>query len=112
MFAWRSSHILLPDIDGAYFGSTFAHLFFMTYPNLIPSTPPPVYIPRVFGYRIHRHSSQRKLKLEQEASAGEYQAEIQSLKHQIAALKSVVAQHESKAAPVAGIKVESAGRGD
>lgn len=40
--------------DGAFFGTTFPHLFFLQYPNFEPSMPatPSLYIPRVFGYRI------------------------------------------------------------
>ena len=43
------------DIDGAYFGTTFPHLFLMTYPTLRPMAAPlPVYVPRIFGFRIRR----------------------------------------------------------
>lgn len=43
------------NIDGAYFGTTFPHLFLMSYGNL---KPPPqaarTYVPRVFGFKIHK----------------------------------------------------------
>lgn len=42
------------DIDGAYFGTTFPNLFFMTYGHLKPQKPTQSYIPRVFGYKIHK----------------------------------------------------------
>ncbi|KAJ7944662.1 Casein kinase II subunit beta [Quillaja saponaria] len=42
------------DIDGAYFGTTFPHLFLMTYGNLKPQKPSQSYVPRVFGFKIHR----------------------------------------------------------
>ncbi len=42
------------DIDGAYFGATFPHLFLMTYPAVVPQPPVMVYVPRVFGFRIHK----------------------------------------------------------
>ena len=42
------------ELDGAYFGTTFPHLFLMQFPELRP--PPPVevptYIPRVFGFKV------------------------------------------------------------
>jgi hypothetical protein len=42
------------ELDGAYFGTTFAHLLLMQYPELVP--PPPIlvpeYTPRVFGFRV------------------------------------------------------------
>ncbi|KAK1388429.1 Casein kinase II subunit beta [Heracleum sosnowskyi] len=44
-------------IDGAYFGSTFPHLFLMTYEHLKPQQPQPdarSYIPKVFGFKVHR----------------------------------------------------------
>ncbi|XP_073142265.1 casein kinase II subunit beta-1-like [Henckelia pumila] len=42
------------DIDGAYFGTTFPNLFLMTYGHLKPQKPSQSYIPRVFGYKIHK----------------------------------------------------------
>jgi len=43
-------------IDGAYFGSTFCHLFFLTFPELKMNKSKDVYIPRVFGFRIHKNA--------------------------------------------------------
>jgi len=40
------------NIDGAYFGTTFPHLFMMTYPQLRPDRRREGYVPRVFGFRI------------------------------------------------------------
>ncbi len=42
------------NIDGAYFGTTFPHLFLMTYPQAVPLPPTSVFMPRVFGFRIRR----------------------------------------------------------
>ncbi|KAF8776215.1 hypothetical protein HU200_003751 [Digitaria exilis] len=42
------------DIDGTYFGTTFPHLFLMTYPHLKPQKPSQQYVPRVFGFKIHK----------------------------------------------------------
>lgn len=42
------------DIDGAFFGTTFSHLFLMTYGNLKPQKQPQRYIPRIFGYKVHK----------------------------------------------------------
>lgn len=44
----------LDNIDGAYFGTTFPHLFLMTYPHLKPQKPSQSYVPRVFGFKIHK----------------------------------------------------------
>jgi len=48
-------------VDGAAFGTTFAHLFLMTFSNLVPD-PLPVdstYIPRVFGFRVHQSAARK-----------------------------------------------------
>lgn len=43
-------------VDGAAFGTTFPHLFLMTFNNLVPDPHPTdsMYVPRVFGFRVHR----------------------------------------------------------
>lgn len=41
------------NVDGAYFGTTFCHLFIQTY-NLSMSPPKDVYTPRIFGFKIHK----------------------------------------------------------
>ncbi|KAJ8598986.1 hypothetical protein CTAYLR_009462 [Chrysophaeum taylorii] len=49
----------VPDnVDGAYFGTTFAHLFLMTFgfPRGAQDQP---YVPRVFGFRLHRTAVER-----------------------------------------------------
>ncbi|KAK4352989.1 hypothetical protein RND71_028507 [Anisodus tanguticus] len=42
------------NIDGAYFGTTFPHLFLMTCGHLKPQKPTQNYIPRVFGFKLHK----------------------------------------------------------
>ncbi|XP_024377168.1 casein kinase II subunit beta-1 isoform X2 [Physcomitrium patens] len=42
------------NIDGAYFGTTFPHLFLMTYPYIKPSKPTQNYTPRIFGFKLHK----------------------------------------------------------
>ncbi|KAK7263367.1 hypothetical protein RJT34_30955 [Clitoria ternatea] len=42
------------NIDGAYFGATFPHLFLMTYGNLKPQKPSQNYVPKVFGFKVHK----------------------------------------------------------
>lgn len=51
----RSRANISTGVDGAAFGTTFPHLFLMTFSNLVPD-PLPVessYVPRVFGFRVH-----------------------------------------------------------
>uniref|UniRef100_A0A0D6R860 Casein kinase II subunit beta n=1 Tax=Araucaria cunninghamii TaxID=56994 RepID=A0A0D6R860_ARACU len=42
------------NIDGAYFGTTFPHLFMMTYPTVKPMKPVQTYVPRVYGFKLHK----------------------------------------------------------
>ncbi|XP_019156336.1 PREDICTED: casein kinase II subunit beta-3-like isoform X1 [Ipomoea nil] len=42
------------SIDGAYFGTTFPHLFLLTYKHLKPQKSSQSYIPRVFGFKVHK----------------------------------------------------------
>ncbi|EKX74019.1 casein kinase II beta chain, putative [Theileria equi strain WA] len=39
-------------IDGAFYGTTFAHLFLMVNESIIPRGPAYYYVPKVYGYRI------------------------------------------------------------
>lgn len=60
----RSSHhnnTGAAGVDGAAFGTTFPHLFLMTFSNLVPDRLPPAsaYVPRVFGFRVHLSARQR-----------------------------------------------------
>lgn len=40
------------NVDGAYFGTTFPHLFLLTYLHLKPPKPTQHYVPRIFGFRV------------------------------------------------------------
>ncbi|KAG4206347.1 hypothetical protein ERO13_A03G003600v2 [Gossypium hirsutum] len=42
------------NTDGAYFGTTFPSLFLMTYQHLKPQKATQSYVPRVFGFKIHK----------------------------------------------------------
>ncbi|CBZ53709.1 putative casein kinase II beta chain [Neospora caninum Liverpool] len=56
------------DIDGAFFGPSFPHIFLQTFPNLVPLDVPVPYQPKIFGFRVHNRKSIVQLKLER----GEY----------------------------------------
>lgn len=47
-------------VDGASFGTTFPHLFLMTFNNLVPDPLPSnsTFVPRVFGFRVHQSNKQ------------------------------------------------------
>lgn len=44
------------SVDGACFGTTFPHLFLLTYPEMRPQKPSQSYVPRVFGFKIRKIS--------------------------------------------------------
>jgi casein kinase II subunit beta len=45
------------NIDGAYFGTSFPHLLLATYPELVPQRPAQQYVPRIYGFKIHKSSA-------------------------------------------------------
>ena len=45
---------LLTALDGAFFGTSFAHLFFMTFDRLVPEPPKESYTPLIFGFKVHK----------------------------------------------------------
>eukprot|EP00818_Percolomonas_sp_WS_P001732 CAMPEP_0117448116 /NCGR_PEP_ID=MMETSP0759-20121206/7230_1 /TAXON_ID=63605 /ORGANISM="Percolomonas cosmopolitus, Strain WS" /LENGTH=302 /DNA_ID=CAMNT_0005240483 /DNA_START=291 /DNA_END=1197 /DNA_ORIENTATION=- len=44
-------------IDGAYFGTTFAHLFLLVYPELRPQAGPSIFQPKIYGFKVHHYSN-------------------------------------------------------
>lgn len=65
VFCAKCSDIYYPrsqrqaNVDGAYFGTTFCHLFLQTYWDLVPPPPTTTYVPRIFGFKIHRTARAR-----------------------------------------------------
>ncbi len=45
------------NLDGAYFGTTFCHLFLMVNIEQLPSKIKETYSPRIFGFRVHKKSA-------------------------------------------------------
>merc|ERR1719263_2611056 len=50
----------LDCLDGVYFGSSFPHLFFMTFPHLLPTQGPKLYVPKMDGFKIHKSARTRR----------------------------------------------------
>ena len=51
------------DVDGAYFGMSFAHIFLMTFDELVPTVPTATYVPKVFGFKVHSSSNSMPKKI-------------------------------------------------
>ena len=66
IFCCRCEDIYYPrssrqaNVDGAYFGTTFCHLFLQTYWEMKPKAVDQVYTPRIFGFKIHRPEGQTR----------------------------------------------------
>jgi len=45
------------NIDGAYFGTSFPHLLLATFPEIVPQKPTNTYVPRIYGFKIHKSSA-------------------------------------------------------
>eukprot|EP00922_Rhytidocystis_sp_ex-Travisia-forbesii_P043264 GHVS01064582.1.p1 GENE.GHVS01064582.1~~GHVS01064582.1.p1 ORF type:complete len:276 (+),score=29.82 GHVS01064582.1:40-867(+) len=58
----------LGDLDGAYFGTTFAPLFCMLFPGLMPKGTRDIYSPKVYGFKVHRNIKDKHRKTIQEAN--------------------------------------------
>jgi casein kinase II subunit beta len=41
-------------IDGAFFGSTFPHLFLICFTDYVSAKPTTTFIPKVFGFKVHQ----------------------------------------------------------
>lgn len=52
-------------IDGAFFGTTFPHLFFQTYAHLRPTPSSQTYTPRIFGFKIAGSETLSKMECKQ-----------------------------------------------
>jgi casein kinase II subunit beta len=47
------SHV---EVDSIVFGTSLPHLFLQQYPDLCPVKPDKIYVPKIFGFRIHPSS--------------------------------------------------------
>ena len=54
---YHPRHIRHASIDGAFFGTTFPHLLCQTYPDLLPLPSTSSFVPRIFGFKVHRPPS-------------------------------------------------------
>ncbi|CAN3355058.1 casein kinase II subunit beta' [Diutina catenulata] len=43
-------------VDGAYFGTSFPAMFFQNFPQAIPIHSKQMYVPKVFGFKLHEYS--------------------------------------------------------
>merc|ERR1711920_341839 len=75
VFCPKCEQVYLPkskykELDGAYFGMSFPQIFLQSYPSLVPLEPPRPFVPRVFGFKLHKQHSLITRKLEDEQGPG------------------------------------------
>jgi len=63
-------------IDGAFFGKTFPHLFFLTYPELKPKPLNEKYVPKVFGYKVNKDAFKKSLEAQEKAMKEKTKAKL------------------------------------
>ncbi|KAI8372971.1 casein kinase II subunit beta, partial [Radiomyces spectabilis] len=56
MDLYHSPNDIHVGVDGAHFGTTYAHLMFQAFSELIPIDHTRIYEPRIFGFRINERS--------------------------------------------------------
>ncbi|KAI8140841.1 casein kinase II, regulatory subunit [Fennellomyces sp. T-0311] len=47
---------IFQNVDGAHFGTTYAHLLFQSFYELVPAPRAHIYQPRIFGFRVNERS--------------------------------------------------------
>lgn len=57
-------------LDGAFFGTSFAHLFIMSFDRWMPEASREVYTPRIFGFKIHGSAKCMQRRLASSVAAG------------------------------------------
>eukprot|EP00929_Paragymnodinium_shiwhaense_P009979 TRINITY_DN114446_c0_g1_i1.p1 TRINITY_DN114446_c0_g1~~TRINITY_DN114446_c0_g1_i1.p1 ORF type:complete len:284 (-),score=54.23 TRINITY_DN114446_c0_g1_i1:99-950(-) len=62
------------ELDGAYFGASFPQIFLQSYPSLVPLDPPRAFVPRVFGFKLHKQKSLITRKVEEEQRGSQQHA--------------------------------------
>lgn len=55
------------QLDGAFFGMSFPQIFLQSYPAFVPLDAPKPFVPRVFGFKLHKQRSLIARKLEGES---------------------------------------------
>ncbi|EAK89111.1 casein kinase II regulatory subunit; besthit Pf 23508244 [Cryptosporidium parvum Iowa II] len=66
--AYDPRNVNLIDIDGAFFGTSFPHIFLQVYPEYISTSCPEPYYPKIFGFRV----SDKLSIIERKGINGEY----------------------------------------
>lgn len=75
LFCPRCNECYLPKasrhqhIDGVYFGTTFPHMLFAVHPEFRPAQNAPKYVPRIYGFKLHKSAHEEMMKKRNEERA-------------------------------------------
>ncbi|GAB5368964.1 hypothetical protein AAMO2058_001364500 [Amorphochlora amoebiformis] len=58
-------------VDGAFFGTTFPSLFFLTFPELMPQGKTTKYTPKIFGFKVHKDAYKKSLEAKKKLTSYE-----------------------------------------
>ena len=50
------------DVDGAYFGNSFPHIFLQTFPELKPKVGPTSFVPKIYGFKLYQKKGSKYYK--------------------------------------------------
>lgn len=64
------------DVDGAYFGTSFANILLQSYPDLSPKEQPINFVPRIFGFKIHKKKGSKYYESTTNQKQNFYNAEV------------------------------------
>lgn len=64
LFCPKCNDVYIPsskysDVDGAYFGCSFPHLFLLTYQDLKPMSAVHKYVPKIYGFKIYKRKGSK-----------------------------------------------------
>lgn len=49
----------MSDVDGSFFGTVFPHLFLSVFSELSPVQPVNEYVPKLFGFKVHKRKGSK-----------------------------------------------------
>jgi len=95
------------NLDGAFFGTTFSHLFLLTNPDLVINRHSETYVPRIYGFRINKNSQYYSRGRENGAKASKRRGSPPGSASSVTPTSAAVASASpSKSKTVGGVGVE------
>jgi len=84
------------ELDGAYVGMSFPQIFLQSYRSLVPLEPPRPFVPRIFGFKLHKMKSLITRKLEDEAAEAAKAEEMQQSSRRVSSRRGSSGEGKDK----------------